>query len=267
MGYASPAVGGHALDLRAFESGAYPVAGVVVDYPSGHVVPVHHHTCGHLLYATEGVLLVEAGADKWLVPPTAAVWLCSHVEHQLLTPRGARACGLFVSPSHEKAVPDCNGVIHVSPLLRALIAEVVRIDVIEPPSRRSMLLGHLLLEELQAQQALPCHLPWPQEHGMARVCQAMLEEPSNHRGLDAWAAQLAMSPKTFQRRFQSATGLSFGRWRQQMRLLHSLSLLLSGVPLVQVALDSGYESHSAYTQAFRKHFGVTPSCFLQNNSI
>lgn len=79
---------------------------------------------------------------------------------------------------------------------------------------------------------------------------------------DDWAAVLAMSTKTFHRRFQKSTGLTFGRWRQQMRLMSSMTLLLEGAPITQVALSSGYESHSAYTVAFKKHFGLPPSEFL-----
>jgi AraC-like DNA-binding protein len=31
---------------------------------------------------------------------------------------------------------------------------------------------------------------------------------------------------------------------------------------MRVALDCGYESHSAFTQAFKRQFGLTPSKFL-----
>src|ERR1700761_8619562 len=60
---------------------------------------------------------------------------------------------------------------------------------------------------------------------------------------DIWADRLAISTKTFYRRFQRGTGVTFGKWRQQMRLMSSLAMLLEGMPITRVALCSGYESH------------------------
>ena len=72
-----------------------------------------------------------------------------------------------------------------------------------------------------------------------------------------------MSPKTFHRRFLSSTGITFGRWRQQARLLLSLEALAEGQPVLQVALQHGYESQSAFAAAFRRQFGVAPSSFYK----
>jgi AraC-like DNA-binding protein len=55
--------------------------------------------------------------------------------------------------------------------------------------------------------------------------------------------------------------MSWGRWYQQMRLMASIPQLLKGMAITTVALESGYESHSAYSAAFRKQFGRPPSEF------
>ena len=59
MGFASPEHGAHALDLQHAQISSLPVTGVEQRYPPGHVVPQHSHARGHLIYASEGVLLVE----------------------------------------------------------------------------------------------------------------------------------------------------------------------------------------------------------------
>jgi transcriptional regulator GlxA family with amidase domain len=69
-----------------------------------------------------------------------------------------------------------------------------------------------------------------------------------------------LGEKTFPRRFVQATGMTFGKWCQQLRLLSSLTLLMQGMPITEVALSSGYDSHSAYTTAF----GKPPSAYLQD---
>ena len=70
-----------------------------------------------------------------------------------------------------------------------------------------------------------------------------------------------MSPKTFHRQFQRSTGITFGRWRQQAQLLLSLELLAQGLPIIEVALQHGYDSQSAFSAAFKRQFGVPLSLF------
>lgn len=77
-----------------------------------------------------------------------------------------------------------------------------------------------------------------------------------------WALRLSIDAKTIQRMFVKETGLTFGQWRQQLRLLRALELLASGEKVIDVALALGYESPSAFASMFRKHFGQTPSAFF-----
>ncbi|WP_423453745.1 helix-turn-helix domain-containing protein [Ottowia sp. VDI28] len=72
-----------------------------------------------------------------------------------------------------------------------------------------------------------------------------------------------MSTKTFHRQFKSHTGITFGQWRQLARLLLSLESLAEGTPIVQVALEHGYSSQSAYTVMFKRYFGIPPSAFYR----
>lgn len=58
------------------------------------------------------------------------------------------------------------------------------------------------------------------------------------------------------------TGLTFGQWRQQARLLRALELLATGEKVIDVALALAYDSPSAFASIFRKQFDQTPSqCF------
>jgi AraC-like DNA-binding protein len=241
-----------------------PVSGVAADYPAGLEVEEHSHACCQLLYAVQGVLEVRAGSGRWVVPPTRGVWLRSGVPHALRMRGAVQVRSLFVDAGAAADLPDTNCVIEVSPLLRELISEVARWPVPSQRGGRDRLVVELLLQELRQPAIVPLHLPWPQDARMAGVCRA-LAEGGGEAGMAAtaadWAARLAMGEKTFHRHFQQATGLSFGRWRQRARLLSSMQALLDGRPIVQVALEAGYESHSAYSLAFRRHFGMPPSAF------
>lgn len=212
---------------------------------------------------------------RWVVPPTRGVWLCSGVPHSLRMRGAVQVRSLFVDAQAAQGLPVADCVIEVSPLLRELISEVARWPA--APQRgqdetRNRLVVELLLQELRQPPVVPFHLPWPQDARMAAVCRALAEEgqavgqggerAENLAATAAdWAARLAMGEKTFHRHFLQATGLSFGRWRQRARLLSSMQALLAGRPIVQVALEAGYESHSAYSLAFRRQFGMPPSAF------
>lgn len=80
--------------------------------------------------------------------------------------------------------------------------------------------------------------------------------------MDEVAQQYALTPKTLHRRFLKSTGMNLGKWRQQMRLMASIQFLLQGKSITQAALESGYESLSAYSVAFKKTFAYPPSEFL-----
>ena len=64
------------------------------------------------------------------------------------------------------------------------------------------------------------------------------------------------------RLFERELGLSFGQWRQQVRLAHAAPLIARGVPLSQVAEELGYASQSAFSAMFKKTFGSSPSAFF-----
>src|SRR3546814_748446 len=244
-----------------------PVTGVAIHYPQGHVVPMHQHQHGHLIYASQGLLRVEAETGQWLVPPTSAVWLRPEVAHRLIVPVALQAHGLFIRKDICANLPITDCVVQVSGLLRETITELTCLDYTTPLSRRTHLLSEMLLEELNTPPALPFHLPWPQDTQIQSVCHQLMSNPSHQATAGDWASTLAIGEKTFHRRFVKSTGMTFGKWRQQLRLMSSLTQLMQGAPITQVALNSGYDSHSAYTTAFKKQFGQAPSEFIQRQSV
>jgi AraC family transcriptional regulator len=62
--------------------------------------------------------------------------------------------------------------------------------------------------------------------------------------------------------FREKAGLTLHAYQNRMRLLTALERVAEpGTDLARVALDLGYASHSHFTAAFRRAFGVTPSAF------
>lgn len=250
-----------------YDSLETPVTGVSVDYPSGHIVKPHRHPRAQLVYAIEGVLVVETPAGRWVTPPSHGVWVHAGIEHSLRMRGVTRVRSLFVNPDAAVGLPQDNCVISVSPLLRELILAATQVMGGYSSDSRDGRLMCLILDELCAVQVQPFHLPWPDDERIAAVCQALSQQPAINMTAGEWAQQLAMSSKTFHRRFLRSTGVTFGRWRQQARLLNSLEFLAQGCPVLEVALQHGYDSQSAFAAAFKRQFGVPPSAFFLPDNL
>ena len=80
--------------------------------------------------------------------------------------------------------------------------------------------------------------------------------------LSSIAAACGVAPSTLCEHFPRAVGMSVWRYVQHLRLQDAALALSEGaVDLGRLALDLGFSSHSHFAQAFRAHFGATPSQF------
>ncbi len=74
------------------------------------------------------------------------------------------------------------------------------------------------------------------------------------------ACEVGGSPYHLCHLFRRATGTTLHQYRLRLHLRSSLeSVLNAGRPLIEIALDAGFCSHSHFTSSFRKEFTHTPS--------
>lgn len=84
---------------------------------------------------------------------------------------------------------------------------------------------------------------------------------------EAAAATAGMSVRSFHRYFPALTGYGFGSYVRKRRLSEAADELVSSErSILAVALDWGYESHEAFTRAFKREFGVAPGSFRDGNT-
>ncbi len=118
----------------------------------------------------------------------------------------------------------------------------------------------LLDEALDAEAATPAPRAVRPASRLVEQAQALLAlrfaEPLMLQDL---AAELEVSAFHLCRVFRAGTGLSLHQYRDQIRLRAALNRLDGCTDLTAVALDVGYSSHSHFTSAFRRAFGVPPS--------
>ncbi|SIR66757.1 transcriptional regulator, AraC family [Janthinobacterium sp. TND4EL3] len=234
------------------------------DYAAGELFPDHQHARGQFAYAARGAISVHTPQGNWLVPPQRACWLPAQLSHGMRMHGAVTMHNVFVAPDAiaSMGLPQHCQVLDATPLLRQLLAEAVTVDALYVQASRAGRLMALLLDEVAAASPLPLSAPLPQDARLARLCMALLEQPSLDSGLDAMAARAGMSRRTFTRLFRAQTGLGFAQWRQQACLLAAITRLADGQAVTRIALDLGYASPSAFTAAFRRVLGRAPSDYL-----
>ena len=88
----------------------------------------------------------------------------------------------------------------------------------------------------------------------------MREECADALTLEAVARRVGTSPRQLQRAFAEAGEPPFLQCLTSVRMERAAELLRSTPwPVREVADAVGYARHSAFTKAFRRHHGVTPS--------
>jgi AraC-like DNA-binding protein len=233
-----------------------PLAG---DYAKGHRVARHRHDRGQLIYARSGIMTVITPAGAWVVPSQRAVWVPAETDHEVV-------CGTAVSmrtlliEEEAATLPRACVVVHVPPLLRELILVAVEG---EPPASQRRHIDALILEGIRDGQVAPLHLPEPADPRLRRITAAISADPGDRRTLAAWARLVGASPRTLSRRFVEETGMTFGQWQRQARLLTALVRLAQAQAVTTVALDLGYDSPSAFIHAFRRALGSTPGRYFE----
>jgi AraC-like DNA-binding protein/quercetin dioxygenase-like cupin family protein len=243
--------------------GAPHVAAKAFEYAPGEHVPPHRHGRHQLLSASRGVMTVHTPRGAWVVPPHRGVWIPARVRHSIDMSGSVSMRTLYLRVDVARRWPDGCRVVNVPPLLRELILDAVErggLDRAVPAQRH---LVDVLLDQLDALPAAPLHLPEPRDARARRVTALLRDHPSDRRSFTALARGSGASRRTLERLFRSEIGMSFGRWRQQLRLSQALRLLAAGQAVTAVALDVGYESPSAFVAAFRRAFGTTPARYFR----
>ena len=229
------------------------------DYADGAHVARHYHYEDQLVFANKGVMTVQTLEGLWVVPPLRAVWIPGRIVHSIRMSGKVSMRTLYFAQKRFNELPRKCLVMSVSLLLRELILHactLAKLSNKRPAERRVV---EMILDQLDFRNVVPLQLPIPNDPRAKRVAEALLSEPGTQKKLQEICSQCGGSKRTIERVFLAETCLGLGKWRQQLRLLHSIRLLAAGEKVTMVALEAGYNSPSAFISAFRKVLGTTPS--------
>jgi AraC-like DNA-binding protein len=230
--------------------------------PSGYAIAPHHHGRHQLVYAHRGVMTVTTATGIWVVPPQRAVWVPTNIPHEVAARDPVSMRNVYIRPEAAAGLPEGCCVVTVSPLLRELILQAAALPRLYDEAGPDGRMMAVILDQIRAAPVAPLELPWPANPRLAPIVETLKENPGDPRSLGDWAAVAGASARTLARLFVRETGMTFGQWRQQARLLEALARLATGQPAAMVAFDLGYGSQSAFIAMFRKALGKTPGKYF-----
>jgi AraC-like DNA-binding protein len=250
-----------------FDPRSHPAARVTTltyDFPDGHVVSRHYHDRDQLVYACQGVMTVRTDEGTWVVPTQRAVWIPARVPHGITMSGAVSMRTLYLKPGLVHALPRSCCVVNVSFLVRELILHACKFPRLSSKVRPQSHLLDFLVDQLETVRAIPLQLPNPRDPRAVRVAAILLKDPGDQHPLEEICKEAGASKRTVERLFQHETRMSFGKWRQQLRLMHAMRLLAGGENITHAALESGYSTPSAFISMFKRMLGVSPHRYFKN---
>jgi AraC-like DNA-binding protein len=230
--------------------------------------------------------VIERGAEtfeyrrQWFVAPAGSVVVINPGEMhtgQAATPQGWSYRMLYPDAAlllqaasevggHTRDVPFFpSPVIDDPPLAQLMLQLHATLEqpsaTLEQQSRFVWTLAHLIARHADDR---PRVLPAGKEHHAVQRVRAYLEAHYAHNvSLDQLAALINVSPFHLVHVFRDAIGLPPHAYLTQVRLRHAKRLLAAGLPIVQVAAETGFTDQSHLTRHFKHLVGVTPGQYAQ----
>jgi len=230
--------------------------GWATDYAAGTEIEDHFHDAHQMVHAISGVMRVRTGNRIWVVPPGRGLWVPAQCNHAIRCISLVRMRTVYIRGG--AGLPGAVRVNEVTPLMREIMVRIA-------DGADASLMPHLaalLIHEIVQTGSERLYMAIPEDPRIAELAAHFRDNPADRSPLGQWAGYLGLSERTLIRQIRRQTGQSFRDLRRQARIMASLELLSQGIPVTIVALDVGFESPSAYIQAFRATTGTTPRRYL-----
>jgi AraC-like DNA-binding protein len=175
-------------------------------------------------------------------------------------------------------------VVSVSPLLREVLIALTATEPEPEPEPEPAEADHERTEpqrtdaerrnleavafgQLRRCQADPLYLPEPADDRLAAISTLLHADPGDSRTLAELGRAVGAAERTLSRLFRQQTGMTFPQWRTQLRLHRALVRITMGDPVTTVAVTVGFANPSAFIEAFKATFGVTPGSYQRGLGI
>ncbi len=223
---------------------------------------LHRHIKGQILFVQRGALSCEVAGGLWIVPPRSAVWIPGGALHAIKATGTLEGFAAFIDRAVSRGLPEICCAVSVTPLLHELLVRTAHLPALYKEGGAESRMMAVLLDELASAEVENLHLPMPADPRLRRIVELMMASPADRGTLGSWAKRAGLSERTLARLISRETGMSFGRWRQQLGVMLAVKWLAGGASIQQVAADLGYESVPSFVTMFRKTLGTSPGRYM-----
>jgi AraC-like DNA-binding protein len=229
---------------------------LAIDYAAGGHEDSHTHPWPQFLYARSGAVRADIGGQYWTIPPRRGLWIPTGVAHRLRMSSNLQLRTLYIRPSMTSVQPV--HVVSVSGLLHEAILEVCARGWLDDRIAIDRHLGALILHDLVRRDDTAMSLTRPGDRRAARLADMLTDRALNSAPLGALCLRAGLSRRTAERLFLAETGLAPSQWRRFAVLSEALVDIAGGVSIEHAAFAAGYQSRSAFSEAFARAFGFPP---------
>ncbi|RKP53560.1 AraC family transcriptional regulator [Pararobbsia silviterrae] len=241
-----------------------PVVAHAYEYLDGDRQSWHTHEQAQFVFSLRGVLRVVTPVAVWTNGPRRGLWIAPGVAHELHAVGEVSMRSVYFEPEVSPWSGDDCRVLEVSALLQELVGSTMESGLGKDDERYDLVVPLLLKEMQGARNAPAASLALPLDRRLRLVCESLIMDPSNNDSLGRWGERVGASERTLARLYREETGLTFMQWRQQLRLVESMSRLAKGTSVATVASELGYGNSSAFIAMFRKATGQTPQRYIKS---
>src|SRR5262249_31677098 len=143
--------------------------------------------------------------------------------------------------------------------LRELVLHVSRLGALDRRNAEQARLVGVLLDLLATAEDVGLELRSPRDPRARKLAELITNDPGSDASTAELARKAGASLRTLERCFLAEAGVAVGEWRRRVRLFHALRLLEGGRSVTDVALDVGYATTSAFSAAFKRELGRSPT--------
>lgn len=218
----------------------------------------HSHQRHQLIVPRDGVVTVESERRLLVAGPGQAVWIPARRRHATAL-RAARQASVFFDARVFASIARDVCLFAVPEVVGAMAEHAANTGPRGNPGRAFFAVLRALCARASRADAGPS-LPRPRSGNLLRAVEAMLARLANPDFAEV-ARAAGMSARTLRRSFRAETGLAPRDYLNRARMLWAMQSLAGAraQSVLEVTLATGFNSPSAFTAAFRRCFGKTPS--------
>ena len=217
----------------------------------------HSHRRTQFIHVSAGLLTVLTRTARFVIPPQRAVWIGAEIEHRIISSAPFWLTTCYVE-RQLVSLSEAAHVVAVDRLSDELLIAAADLGGNYAEGGPETRLMAVLLDRLAMLPSTDIVLPEPSDPRLTRITNRLFANPATGATLAQLAADAAMTERTAARLFVKDTGLTFGVWRQHMRLQTALKHLAASRSVTETALAVGYGDVSSFIAAFKQAFGRTP---------